>query len=167
MQTLTEKTRRTRVLVAAVPLCVSCFFLGWFLLDVYRTGSATLAARVWQGESLVWPDSLEVESPGPGTRKRLTLPIYNSLDKDVRIVGGTVTCSCVVVDDLPVIIGARSRVDIPLTVRSLQASKRESSPENFVFLYTDLPESPVLKIAVRLRGRERPDARPARSRSAQ
>ncbi len=142
--------RRTTGAWLGMPACALCFFLGWFLFDVYRSGSASFAVKAWQGQGVVLPDTLHVDWPDDGRAIRLNLPIYNSLGRNVTIVGGTVTCSCVVIDDLPAVIEPHSRITLPLTVRSPGIGDALREFDQQIFLYTDLPRSPVLTVVIRI-----------------
>lgn len=143
--------RTTRRSILAIPGVTALAFFAWFLLDVYRTGDVGTTLAVWRGQALVAPRSLEVTAPSEGRPKHLSLPIYNSLNRPVRIVGGTVTCSCVVVDRLPIVLQPRSRTNVPITVRRFSGKRQRRIDTQTIMLYTDLPAVPSLVVAVKMR----------------
>ncbi len=143
--------RTIRRSILAIPGVTALAFFAWFLLDVYRTGDVGTALAVWRGQALVVPCSLEVTAPSEGRPKHLSLPIYNSLNQPVRIVGGTVTCSCVVVHRLPIVLPPRSRTDVPITVRRFSGKRQQDVDTQSIVLYTDLPAVPSMVVRVKMR----------------
>lgn len=76
----------------------------------------------------------------------LDFALTNLSRQSVRIIGGDGSCDCTIVDDIPTVIGPRSRKDILIRVRL----KGKQGPfQQTVRLYTSSPRQPEILLTIR------------------
>jgi hypothetical protein len=69
----------------------------------------------WRGEPLLMtPAVLDAGTAPQGTVKSLAVEVYNGSGRTVRLLGGTVSCSCTVAQNLPCDVAPGTAVQIPI-----------------------------------------------------
>jgi len=113
---------------------------------VLRFGSLRSAAGVAMGQPVV------VESPQPiECRASLNgvstsrIVLRNFLDAPVNVVGSRASCSCVVVDELPVTIPASGTTAVPFTFHGYDEPMTVDVEVQF---YLDVPSPPLVTSVV-------------------
>jgi len=78
---------------------------GVFLYDAYRAGGVSNAWCYWAGDSVVCERKMELTVDGDnGFTAERTIYLFNGSSRSLRILGGTATCSCVVLKELPELV---------------------------------------------------------------
>ena len=93
-------------------LPVACALGGYLLLlgavaavAHHRFGSIDGAIAFLRGERLsLTPGLVDMGDGGPGETREASLELTNRTDHAIRLIGGTVDCSCTVLNDLPVTV---------------------------------------------------------------
>ncbi len=69
-----------------------------------------------RGEALTLdPAIVELGEGVVGTTREFSVSVVNHTDQPLELIGGTSSCSCIVTRDLPRIVPARGRCDVPVT----------------------------------------------------
>lgn len=101
----------------------------------------------WRGDIIaIEPAVLAAGSAIIGEKRPVTVRIHNYSDRNVEIVGGTASCSCLAIESLPVRIGTGGFKDIQVIISF------KGSPGRFIrqfVLYTDHPSARVVYISFR------------------
>lgn len=104
------------------------------LMVHWQTDFPTVVARL-RGESLTIEPAYTDLGPGAeGDRQEFVVVIVNRTDRPVRLIGGSASCPCAVVDELPLTVSAHGR--LPLTMKAVF----RGTPglfENELYLFTD------------------------------
>jgi len=107
-------------------------------LGVYRFGSVPSAIAYVRGDRLI-PDSYSKSfgAVDKAQRPQVEFSLSNWTSQRIRILGGDVSCSCLVTTDLPLVIPAGGRA----TLRATARSKSKSGPyAERLRLMTEPPE---------------------------
>jgi hypothetical protein len=107
-----------------------------------------LLARL-RGEAIaVEPAVVDLGTDLLGKVHRFTVQIHNHSDRSIRIIGGTSNCSCMAIDDLPVLILAHETV----SVSAVTAFKGTAGMfQNEFIFYTD--DEQQNQVVARVKGR--------------
>jgi hypothetical protein len=76
-----------------------------------------LLAR-WQGRTIYFASSIVQAGEEPvGTKKRLAATVTNASSQDIRLIGGSVSCSCTTTQNLPVTVPAESSLEVEIELQ--------------------------------------------------
>lgn len=80
---------------------------------LFITGDPWKAIAKWSGEKLrILPVVTDLGSSTIGDSRTVSITLENLTEKEIRVVGGTKSCSCIASDDLPITIDACSSATI-------------------------------------------------------
>lgn len=91
------------------------------------------------------PSFTDIGLASPGEKRLLRIRVYNLTSQPVKVVGGSVACSCMVVNELPPLIPANGSVEVGIEI------KINNQPGLFGYtfqLFTDYKKKPNLTGAV-------------------
>jgi len=118
--------------VAAVLLALASSV---FLLA--NANPANTLARL-RGEAITAdPAVCDVGEGTLGEERTFRIRLTNRADRPVRLVGGTTTCSCIAIGDLPITLGNGETADIEVSVKFV------GSPGRFQRLFVLLPDDEI------------------------
>lgn len=89
----------------------------------------------------VFPTESDLGEEPAGKVRTFTVEVVNRSDRDVRLIGGTASCSCVATDELPVTVPANG--SIMLDVRIMFSGSPGQFKHEYMF-YTDLLAQPQI-----------------------
>lgn len=102
-----------------------------------------------RGESLtVEPECFDLGKGAKGQCRAFQISVTNHTGHPIRLVGGTDSCPCVVIDELPLTIAPGASVELPLRARF--AGTPGEFRQQYV-IYTDDDYQP--EVVARFRGR--------------
>ena len=107
----------------------------------------------WNGtEVLLAQKEADAGTGEQGTTGTVIVEILNQSDREIRLIGGSYSCSCVATDDLPAVVAPKSI--LTLSIRLTFTGDPGTFKHNFE-LYTDSPSQPRLsgRIAGRVVGK--------------
>lgn len=114
---------------------------------MYGSADAVLASL--RGDTITLsPRTADVGSGPAGEIKETTIEVRNLTDRDVRIVGGTSDCSCVVTKELPVVVPAGESRTIGVSLRLPAEAGRVSRPARLI-----IDNGQLTTVSFRLAGR--------------
>jgi len=117
---------------------VSGFGRFWF-------GSLANARAFVRGEKLVVADpQRSLGDVAAGTKLTLNYPITNMTGHPVKILGAQPSCSCMVVDTVPMVLAASETRSIPVSVDTSEGNN--DSLSGTVDIFTDEPEAQTLHL---------------------
>ncbi len=139
-----------RLLKSAVGAAVLLALLAGGALLTFDDPLEALARM--RGDSItVQPAVSDAGEGATGTVRTFRVQLVNHMDRPVRFLGGTTTCSCVATEDLPFIVEKGESGSIDLSVRFVGASGRF---QHSFALLTDAEAQPV--VVARFAGRIAP-----------
>jgi uncharacterized protein YaiE (UPF0345 family) len=107
-----NENRGAVVLVAV--LVVLAIGLAWV---ANRPLGDQLLAR-WQGKTIFLRSSvIDAGEESVGTVKQLLLTVTNASSEDIRLIGGSVSCSCTTTQNLPVTVPANGEVIVEIELK--------------------------------------------------
>jgi hypothetical protein len=114
-----------------------------------RYGSLTIAIQRLKGEILV-VDRPVVAMSGvrPGSRVDLRYSITNVADHPVRLLGASTSCSCTMVENLPIVLAPSETRTLSATVST---SEDDRGLDGSIHLYMDDTLSPEIIIGYKVR----------------
>jgi hypothetical protein len=143
---------RSSMRLSAIPLTAIAILLALTAIGSFTYGSPAAALAKLRGESLtVEPSYVDFGDGKAGEMLEATVTVYNWTDQSVRLIGGTLHCSCVVTNDLPITISAgkavpaRIRMRIPITSGSIVRNAE---------IWTDFEHQRLLRLTVGCRNIE-------------
>lgn len=122
--------------VAAIAVTAS----GWLL---HRTGSIGASWGYLTGKP-IYVRSAQTIFPGAAPGLSQTITVTNLSDNSVRILGYRAGCSCLQISGLPVALGPRQKIGLPI---SAAAAKTEAVPVVFI---TDQTSHETVQMTVRV-----------------
>jgi hypothetical protein len=118
----------------------------------------------WRGDILALePAFIDAGAEIAGRQRTVKLRVHNYSDRNVEIVGGTSSCSCIATESLPVKIMANQAKEIKIVINY------KGTPGKFIHqfvLYTDHPSARVMYVSFQGEVRQNlsePDCQPGRS----
>jgi hypothetical protein len=118
--------------------------LGW---GYWEFGSLPNALAYMNGERLlVHPSTCSFGSAPRGEEREVHVSVQNRTEREVRVLGARMSCTCITTDELPVSIEPGGQRDF--TIRVFLGGK-ESTFEKRVDYYTDYEAKPSLPVLVR------------------
>ncbi|HUE13088.1 MAG TPA: hypothetical protein VMR25_02885 [Planctomycetaceae bacterium] len=125
----------------AIPIVLLGITAGW---AYFRSGSWVLVLPYLSGERLlVEPTTVRLGEQKPGTVAEFQVRVLNATPGDVRLLGAQKTCSCITVDDLPLLIPAGHSLELQFQVHIASTTGVMRHSVKFFTDYPDLRTFPV------------------------
>jgi len=114
-----------------------------------RFGSLAAALSATQGDSLLVDQRLKsVDGIRPGSRVALRYALTNASGRPIKLIGMSSTCSCTVMEDLPMTLAVSETRSVTAMIRTREG---ESVLDGSIRLYTDDPRSAEIVLGYSLR----------------
>jgi hypothetical protein len=125
----------------AIPLVFLGVTVGWAF---FRSGSWVLILPYLRGERLlVEPTTVRLGDQKPGGVAEFQVRVVNATPGDVRLLGAQKSCSCITVDDLPLLIPAGQFLELQFQVHIANTTGEMRHSVKFFTDYPDLRTFPV------------------------
>jgi len=109
-----------------------------------RFGSIAAALSAMRGDSLLVDQPLKsLDDVRPGSRVEIRYVLTNVSNRPIRILGAATSCTCTMMENLPMSLAARESGSVTAMIRT-----RDDEPESAgsIRLYTDDLKSPEIML---------------------